>query len=145
MVSRYISVISFLALGLVGYAPSGNCADNVSSWAGVYSSAHSITIGGVKVPTNGHIEVDQNGRIAAFEQDGEGPASAGSGCYKSATGMATNAGLQGRILTPGVSPRGDVVYQTLAGDSDNFEARHLMGLRFYAVHKLQLSIRQAVG
>ncbi|MDR6491493.1 energy transducer TonB [Paraburkholderia sp. 22099] len=120
MKSRYIPVIPFLALGLAGYAQTGNCADNVSSLAGVYSSAHPITIDGAKVPTNGYIEIDQNGRITAFEQDDEGPASVGSGCYRLAAGTATNAGLQGRILTLGVSPRGDAVYQTLAGDGDTF-------------------------
>jgi TonB family protein len=120
MESRYISVIPFLALVLAGYAQTGSCADNVSSLAGVYSSAHPITIDGVKVPTNGYVEIDRNGQITAFEQDDEGPASAGSGCYRLAAGTATNAGLQGRILTPGVSPRGDSVYQTLAGDGDTF-------------------------
>jgi TonB family protein len=117
---RYFSILPFLALGLAGYAQTGNCANNVSSLAGVYSSAHPVTINGVKVPTNGYIEIDQSGQITAFEQDGEGPASVGSGCYRLATGTATNAGLQERILTPGVSPRGDAVYQTLAGDGDTF-------------------------
>src|SRR5471032_992355 len=116
----YILTIPFLALGLAGYVQTGYCADNVSSLAGVYSSAHPIKIDGVRVPTNGYIEIDQNGQITAFEQDGEGPASVGSGCYRLATGTATNAGLQERILTPGVSPRGDAVYQTLAGDGDTF-------------------------
>jgi TonB family protein len=119
MKSRYISIILLLALGL-RYAQMGNCACNVSSLTGVYSSAHRITIDGVKVLTNGYIEIDQNGQITAFEQDNEGPASVGSGCYRLAAGTATNAGLQGRILTPGVSPRGDAVYQTLAGDGDIF-------------------------
>ncbi|MFL9874019.1 energy transducer TonB [Paraburkholderia megapolitana] len=120
MKSRYISVISLLALGLAGYVPTGHCASDVSSFAGLYSSAHTVTINGVRTPTNGYIEIDRDGRIAAFEQDGEGPISVGSGCYRPAVGTATNAGLQGRILTPGVSPRGDAVYQTLAGDGDTF-------------------------
>lgn len=120
MKSTYILTIQFLALGLAGYVQTGNCADNVSSLAGVYSSAHPIKINDVRVPTNGYIEIDQNGRITAFEQDGEGPTSVGSGCYRLAAGTATNAGLQERILTPGVSPRGDAVYQTLAGDGDTF-------------------------
>jgi TonB family protein len=98
----------------------GQCADNVVSLAGVYSSAHPVTIDGVKMTTNGYVEIGLNGQITAFEQDDEGPASVGSGCYRLAAGTATNAGLQGRILTPGVSPRGDAVYQTLAGDSDTF-------------------------
>ena len=120
MKSRDISVISLLALGFAGYAPTGNCANDVSSFAGVYSSAHTVTIDGVRTPTNGYIEIDHDGRITAFEQDGEGPTSVGSGCYRLAAGTATNAGLQERILTPGVSPRGDAVYQTIAGDADTF-------------------------
>lgn len=120
MKSTYLSILPLLALGLAAYAQTGICADNVSSLAGVYSTAHPVTINGVKVPTNGYIEIDPRGRITAFEQDGEGPTSVGSGCYRLATGTATNAGLQERILTPGVSPRGDAVYQTLAGDGDTF-------------------------
>lgn len=88
--------------------------------SGVYSSAHPITINGVKVQTNGYIEIDHAGRITAFEQEGEGSTSIGSGCYLLAAGTATNAGLQGRILTLGVSPRGDTAYQTRAGDYDTF-------------------------
>jgi TonB family protein len=120
MKSRSILIVPFLALGLAGYAQTGDCANSVSSLAGVYSSAHPVTINGVRVPTNGYIEIAQNGQITAFEQDGEGPASVGRGCYRLAAGTATNAGLQERILTPGVSPRGDAVYQTLAGDGDTF-------------------------
>lgn len=120
MKSRYVSIFSFLTLALAGYAQTGNCANNVSSFAGVYSSAHFITMDGVRLPTNGYIEIDENGQITAFEQEGEGPASAGSGCYRLAVGSATNAGLQKRILVPGVSPQGDTVYQTLAGDGDTF-------------------------
>lgn len=120
MLPKYISVISFLALGFAGYARPGNCANNVSSLAGVYSSAHPVTINGVRVTTNGYVEIDQSGRITSFEQDGEGQSSVGRGCYRLAAGTATNAGLQARILTPGVSPSGDAVYQTLAGDGDTF-------------------------
>ena len=61
MESRYVAVISFLALGLAGRAQIGNCADNVASLAGVYSSAHLVTIDGAKVPTSGYIEIEQNG------------------------------------------------------------------------------------
>ncbi|WP_167338355.1 hypothetical protein [Paraburkholderia oxyphila] len=113
-------LVSFLALGLAGYVPTGNCANNVSSLAGVYSTAHPLTVDGVKVQTDGFIEIEPNGRITAFERDGEGPASVGNGCYRRASGTATNAGLQGRILTSGISPRGDGVYQTLAGNGDIF-------------------------
>jgi len=116
---RFVSLAVLLALGLVGYAHTGFAKD-VSSLAGVYSSAHPITVNGVKVQTNGYIEIDHTGRITAFEQQGEGPASIGSGCYLLAAGSATNAGLQGRILTLGVSPRGETAYQTLAGDYDTF-------------------------
>jgi TonB family protein len=119
MNSRFVPFASFLALGLAGCAHAA-LADDVSSLAGVYSSAHPVTVNGVKVQTNGYIEIDGTGRITAFEQEGEGPHSAGSGCYLLAIGTATNAGLQGRSLTIGVSPRGDTVYQTLAGDSDTF-------------------------
>lgn len=119
MNSRFASRTLFLALGLIGCARMGFAKD-ISSLAGVYSSAHPITINGVKVQTNGYIEIDHNGHITAFEQKGEGPASAGSGCYVLAAGSATNAGLQGRILTLGFSPRGDTAFQTRAGDYDTF-------------------------
>jgi hypothetical protein len=99
---------------------AGEKADDVSSVAGVYSSAHTITLDGAKFDTSGYVEIDRTGRISAFERQGEGPDSAGSGCYVPASGTATNAGLQGRMLTPGVSPMGAPVFQTLAGDSDVF-------------------------
>lgn len=116
---RFVPLAPILALGLAGCAHTG-FANDVSSLAGVYSSAHPVTINGVKLQTNGYVVIDRTGHITAFEQQGEGPASVGSGCYLPATGTATNAGLQGRLLTPGVSPRGDAVYQTLAGDYDTF-------------------------
>jgi TonB family protein len=115
-----IRVISFLALGLAGCAQMATQADDVASLAGVYSSAHSVTIDGVKAWTNGYVEIDQRGRITALEQEDEGPSSAGSGCYRLAAGTATNAGLQGRMLKRGVSPRGDAVYQTVTANGDTF-------------------------
>ncbi|WP_322012152.1 energy transducer TonB [Paraburkholderia sp. J12] len=117
---RYTAFVPVLALGLASYAPVGHCSSDIASLAGVYSSAHPVTIDGVRTLTHGYVEIDRDGRITAFEQDGEGPGSIGSGCYRMADGTATNAGLQQRILTPGVSPRGDAVYQTLAGESDTF-------------------------
>jgi TonB family protein len=120
MKTRYTAFVPVLALGLASYAPVGRCSSDIASLAGVYSSAHPVTIDGVRTLTHGYVEIDRDGRITAFEQDGEGPASVGSGCYRMADGTATNAGLQQRMLTPGVSPRGDTVYQTLAGDNDTF-------------------------
>jgi hypothetical protein len=117
---RLASLTSFLVLWLAACAHVGGYPNDVSSVAGVYSSAHPIAIGGVKVQTNGYIEINQTGQITAFEQEGEGPTSVGSGCYVLADGTATNAGLQGRILTPGVSPLGDTAFQTRAGDYDTF-------------------------
>ncbi|KQV49625.1 hypothetical protein [Massilia sp. Root335] len=111
-------VAAMLALGTSGRAAAQ--ANDVSFVAGVYSSAHTITIGGAKVETSGYGDIDRSGRITAFEQQGEGPDAAGSGCYVLARGTATNAGLQGRHLTFGVSPTGAPVFQTLAGDSDIF-------------------------
>jgi TonB family protein len=116
----YVRVIFLLALGLAGCAQTGTRADDVSSLAGVYSSAHPVTIDGVKASTNGYVEIDQHGRITALEQENEGPASVGSGCYRLAAGTATNAGLQGRMLARGVSPRGDAVYQTVTANGDTF-------------------------
>jgi hypothetical protein len=110
----------FLGPGLIFHAHAGEMTNDVSSIAGIYSSAHTIKIDGAKIETSGFVEIDRAGRVSAYERQGEGPNSAGSGCYVLASGTATNAGLQGRILTPGVSPMGAPVYQTLAGDSDTF-------------------------
>jgi hypothetical protein len=117
---RLVSFTSFLALWFAACAHAGDYPKDVSSVAGVYSSAHPVTIDGVKVQTSGYIEIDQAGHITAFEQEGEGPTSVGSGCYVVADGTATNAGLQERILTLGVSPLGDTAFQTRAGDYDTF-------------------------
>ncbi len=116
---RFASPSSLLALGLAACAHVGWASD-VSALAGVYSSAHQVTINGVKLLTTGYIEINQTGSITAFEQEGEGPAAVGSGCYLLASGTATNAGLQGRTLMLGESPMGDAVYQTIAGDKDLF-------------------------
>jgi TonB family protein len=120
MKSTTFLVIPFLALALAGCAQTGSAANDISPLAGVYSTAHPVTVNGVKLQTNGYMEIDRNGLITAFEQDGEGPASVGGGCLKFAAGTATNAGLQERMLAPGVSPRGDAVYQTLTADGDTF-------------------------
>ncbi|PQV51959.1 hypothetical protein [Paraburkholderia sp. BL21I4N1] len=117
---KQASMISLLALAVAGCAQTGSAPNSVSSLAGVYSSAHPITFKTGKLLTNGYVEIDHDGRITAFERKGEGPASIGSGCYVLAAGTATNAGLQGRTLTLGVSARGDTVYQTIAGDDDTF-------------------------
>lgn len=117
---KSISVYSFLALAIAGCASTGFHPADVSDLAGVYSSAHLVTVGGVKVLTNGYLEIDRAGHVTAFEQRGEGPTSTGSGCYVLAGGTATNAGLQGRILVPGVSPQGEPAFITRAGDDDSF-------------------------
>jgi TonB family protein len=117
---RYLSAIPLLTLWLAGCAHPGDYANSVSSLAGVYSSAHPIEINGVRTLTNGYIEIDRDGRMSAFEQDAEGADSDGGTCFRLAVGTETNAGLQSRILTRGVSPRGDPVYQTRAGDNDTF-------------------------
>jgi len=118
------SSLAFLAflvsLVLGGCAHPGGTVRNVSDLAGTYSSAHPITINGLRVSTNGYLTIDRAGRITAYEQEGEGPSSAGAGCYRLATGVATNAGLQGRVLAPGLTPKGDAIFQTQAGDFDTF-------------------------
>ena len=116
---KFVSSTALLALGLAACARAEQPND-VSSLAGVYSSAHSVTVNGARLQTNGYIEIDRAGHITAFEQGGEGETSAGSGCYVLANGTATNAGLQGRILTRGVSPVGEAAFQTRAGDDDTF-------------------------
>jgi hypothetical protein len=109
-----------LALGLTGVAHGLDDPDSVSSLAGIYSSAHTVKVNGLKESTFGYIEIDSDGRITAYEQKDEGPDSIGSGCYMLASGTATNAGLQSRTLTLGTTLQGAAAYVTQAGDSDTF-------------------------
>jgi hypothetical protein len=111
---------AFLALGLTGAAHGFDDPDGVSSLAGIYSSAHTVKVNGLKESTFGYIEIDSDGRITAYEQKGEGPDSIGSGCYMLASGTATNAGLQSRTLTSGTTLQGAAAYVTVAGDNDTF-------------------------
>ena len=109
-----------LALGLTGVAHGLDDPESVSSLAGIYSSAHTVKINGLPESTFGYIEIDSDGRIAAYEQTDEGPASIGSGCYVLASGTATNAGLQSRTLSSGLTLQGAAAYVTPAGDNDTF-------------------------
>jgi hypothetical protein len=109
-----------LAFGLAGSAHAFDEPDSVSSLAGIYSSSHPVKVNGLPESTFGYIEIDTEGRITAYEQQGEGPDSIGSGCYVLASGTATNAGLQSRTLTQGMTPQGAAAYVTTAGDNDIF-------------------------
>lgn len=109
-----------LTLGLVGSAHAFDDAEGVASLAGIYSSAHYVTVNGIRETTYGYIEIDSSGQVTAYEQTGEGPDSIGSGCYQLASGTATNAGLQSHTLTSGVTLQGDAAYLTTVGDSDTF-------------------------
>jgi hypothetical protein len=109
-----------LALGQIGVAHGIDAPDSVSSLAGIYSSSHIVRVNGLPESTFGYIEIDGDGRIAAYEQTDEGPDSIGSGCYMLASGTATNAGLQSRTLTLGTTLQGAAAYMTQAGDNDMF-------------------------
>jgi hypothetical protein len=109
-----------LALGLTGAACGQDHPDSVSSLAGIYSSAHTVNVNGLKESTFGYVEIDSDGRITAYEQKDEGPDSIGNGCYMLASGIATNAGLQSRTLTLGTTLQGAAAYVTQAGDNDTF-------------------------
>jgi hypothetical protein len=108
------------ALGLTGVAHGLDDPEGVSSLAGIYSSAHTVKVNGLRESTFGYVEIDGDGRITAYEQKDEGPDSIGSGCYTLASGTATNAGLQSRTLTLGTTLQGAPAYVTQAGDNDTF-------------------------
>ncbi|MYN44722.1 hypothetical protein GTP23_06490 [Pseudoduganella sp. FT93W] len=117
---KFMSSSTLLALGMSLGAHAAEEPANVSSIAGIYSSAHTIKTADTTIETMGYVEIDRLGRISAYEFQSEGAGSTGSGCYVLARGTATNAGLQGRMLTPGISPMGDAAFQTIAGDGDLF-------------------------
>lgn len=124
---------AFLAVGLTGVAYGFDDPDSVSSLAGIYSSAHTVKVNGLKESTFGYIEIDSDGRITAYEQKDEGPDSIGSGCYMLASGTATNAGLQSRTLTLGTTLQGVAAYVTQAGDNDTFAILAKPGASGYRV------------
>jgi len=84
--------------------------------AGLYSSAHPVTLNGSKVEQDGYVDILPNGSIVAYAYTNGGSSALNLGCYRPATYPDANSGLQGRVLSLGKAPSGEEAYLAVIGD-----------------------------
>jgi hypothetical protein len=109
---RFALAALVVELALGGCASAGDMSGGGGPGiAGLYSTAHRVTIDGDMITTAGYLLIAADGKVTVYTHRSATPDSPKRDCYAPAKDTETDGPLQGRFLNPGKAPTGEPDYE----------------------------------